>query len=96
MNHEAEIHRLEQLLARYRSQVEVLHDEASRADPKLREDLARQLDDIHRRQRHAEEHLAHARLQRAESWEEEDFATGLMAIFDDLGRRIDGLFGRMA
>lgn len=96
MNHETEIHRLENLLARYRARIEVLQHEAARADSKLREDLARELAEIHKRQRHAEEQLAHARLQRAESWEEEDFAAGLMAIFDDLGRRIDGLFGRMA
>lgn len=96
MNHETEIQRLESLLARYRARIETLQDEADRAPSKLREDLARELSEIHRRQRHAEEHLAQVRLRHAESWEEEDFATGLMAIFDDLGRRIDGLFGRIA
>ncbi len=96
MNHETEITRLETLLARYRSMTAALQDEVGRADAKLREDLHRELGEIHHRQRHAEEHLAQARLQQAESWVEEDFGTGLFAIFDDLGRRIDSLFGRMA
>lgn len=96
MNHENEILRLEHLLARYRAKTEALQGEVARADAKLREDLGRELAEIHKRQRHAEEHLAQARLQHAESWLEEDFGTGLFAIFDDLGRRIDGLFGRIA
>ncbi len=96
MNYETEITRLESLLTRYRAMTAELQDEVARADSKLREDLHRELVEIHHRQRHAEEHLAQARLQQAESWVEEDFGTGLFAIFDDLGRRIDALFGRMA
>lgn len=96
MNHENEILRLESLLARYRAKTAALQTEVARADAKLREDLGRELIEIHHRQRQAEEHLAQARLQQAESWIEEDFGTGLFAIFDDLGRRIDSLFGRVA
>lgn len=96
MNHQDEILRLEQLLERYRTKTALLQSEIAQADAKLREDLSHELMEIHKRQRQAEEHLAQARLQQAESWLEEDFGTGLFAIFDDLGRRIDGLFGRMA
>lgn len=96
MNHVSEIQRLENLLARYGARIEVLEDEIAGADAKLREDLQRAMAEIHKRQRHAESNLSQARLQHAESWEEEDFGAGLIAIFDDLGRRIDGLFGRIA
>jgi len=95
MDHEHDVARCERQLRRYRERMQLLEAEIVRADAKLREDLNREVAGLRRLYRRAEEHLAHARLGAAESWVEDDFGTGLFAIFDDLGRRIDGLFSRV-
>jgi len=94
MNHDHEMLRCEHQLLRCRMRMDLLEADLGRADAKLREDLTRELRALRRRYRRAEEHLARARLGAAEAWCEEDFGTGLFAIFDNLGRRIDGLFER--
>lgn len=95
MTHQQEILRCQGRLLRCRDRIAGLEAELGRADAKLREDLGRELHALRRTYRRAEEHLARARLEEAESWAEDDFGTGLFAIFDDLGRRIDGLFARV-
>lgn len=94
MNHEQQLARCQDRLLRCRGRMDLLEAELGRADAKLREDLTRELRALRRSYRLAEGRLARARLGAAEAWAEEDFGTGLFAIFDDLGRRIDQLFAR--
>ena len=95
MNHEHEVVRCQSQLLRCRGRMDVLEAELGRAEGKLREDLGRELRSLRRQFRRAEEHLARARLGAAESWTEDDLGTGIFAIFDDLGRRSDGLLPRV-
>jgi len=63
------------------------------ADPKLREDLSRELESIRERRQTVEDHLARLRLQGAESWSEEDLESGMLTILDSIGEKIARLLG---
>ena len=94
MNHELDVARCQRQLLRCRGRMD-LEAELGRADAKLRQDLGLELLALRRRFRRAEQHLGRARLEAAESWTEDDLGTGILAICDALGRRIDGLFTRL-
>lgn len=96
MNMEEEIQNLESRLVKFNQEIGQLEVEIEKGNQKLKEDLRPQLEAIRQRRRYAEERLEKARLEKAESWLDEDFRAGLLAIFDDIGRRIDSLFGRVS
>lgn len=96
MNAVEEISNLERRLARFDQKIGQLEAEIDKGNQKLKEDLRPRLEVIRQRRRYAEERLRGARLEQAESWMDEDVRAGILAVFDDIGRRIDSLFGRIS
>lgn len=92
MNQQQQIQQLEKHLEHLKERRQELETQLGQADSKLREDLGHELGELQRHFRHAEEHLAQLRLDDAESWADEDLGTGILAIFDEIGNRLDKLF----
>jgi hypothetical protein len=94
MNVEEEITSLERNLAEFERQIDQLETSIGNGNHKFKEDIYSQMRAIRQHRRYVEEQLGKARLAKAESWLDEDFLTGIMIIFDDIGQRIDSLFNR--
>jgi chromosome segregation ATPase len=88
------IEQLEGRLAAFDDQIKEMEGKIDDANSKLKEDLALDLNHIKKKRHHAEEQLAQLRLNKAESWADEEFRSGMFAVFDDIGRRLGGLFTR--
>ncbi len=84
---------LERRLGQIDRQIADLQQMMEHADPKLREDLSRELESIRERRQTVEDHLARLRLQEAESWSEEDLESGMLTILDSIGDKIARLLG---
>ena len=50
---------------------------------------AHEMEHVIERRHHAAKMLAQLELEEAESWREEEFVASVLAIFDDLGRRLN-------
>jgi len=85
---------LERRLAQIDRQIADLQQMMHHADPKLREDLSRELEAIRERRQTVEDHLTRLRLQEAEAWSEEDLESGMFAVLDAIGDKIARLLGR--
>lgn len=96
MDHDDKIRQLEQRLAEMDEHIAELERRLPNAPTQERGALDRELSAIRERHRHAEQRLAQEKLEQAESWQEEDLETGILEIFDDIGRRIDAMFSRIA
>lgn len=65
------------------------------ADSKRRETYRGELKVLREKRHVAEERLAELRLREAESWEDEDFLSGVLEIFDEIGERLQRLGERV-
>jgi chromosome segregation ATPase len=90
-----EIKHLGARLVKFSEQIRDLENEIEGADPKLKEDLNAELKAIREQRRHAEDRLGASRVKAADAWADEDFRAGILSVFDEIGRRIDVLFGRV-
>lgn len=84
---------LERRLGQIDRQMADLQQMMDHADPKLREDLSRELESIRQRRQTVADHLARLHLQEAESWSQEDLESGMFAILDGMGEQITRLLG---
>lgn len=82
---------LEQRLSCYAERIAELEQrgaQSSQVDP-----FHKELSSLLERYRSVEERLADLRLEKAQSWQEHTADAGLLRVFDDIGQRIDRLFG---
>ena len=96
MKVEERIERHERQLAELDGKLSELGRALERAEAKLREDLAPELEALHKQHQELAEQLAGLRLEKAESWADEDLEEGLLRIFDDIGGRVTRLGERVA
>ena len=92
---EDDIQALKRQLDHLDRRIEELEGRLAQAGSALRERYQSELKTLRERHREAETELARLRRDEADSWEEEDLQGGLLAIFDDLGGRLDRLFGEV-
>lgn len=92
---EDEIAALERQLSHLDRRIEDLEGRMARAGLTLRQAYQAELKSLRDEHRRAEAEIARLRRQEAESWEREDLQGGILAIFDDLGARLDRLFGEV-
>ena len=96
MKVEERIERHERQLAELGGRIGELSKALERAEAKLREDLAPELEALRKQHQELAEQLAGLRLEKAESWVEEDLEEGLLRIFDDIGGRVTLMGERLA
>ena len=92
MNMEEEIIKLEKRLSEFDLQIAQLEASINNGHKSLEKEFRPQLEAIRERRRYVEERLGKAQLVKAESWWDEDFRAGILAIFDDIGQRINSFF----
>lgn len=86
---------LEDKLTEWDARIGQLQAMMSQGDYSLRACCKQELDVLSEKRHQADTALSELRLREAESWEEENFRTGLLDIFDDIGTRLDRLVTRM-
>lgn len=91
---EDDIQALKRQLDHLDRRMEELEGRLAQAGSALRERYQGELKALRNRHREAEAEMARLRVDEAESWEREDLQGGLLAIFDDIGGRLDRLFGQ--
>lgn len=91
MTPEEEIQRLETRLAEFEEKLSDVSAHLERADPKLREAYAKELRVLEEKKQHAHDRLAELRVQKAESWADEDLRATVFEVFDEIGRRLSRL-----
>lgn len=96
MSIEEQIQQLQKRLADWEAEMNELQAEiaTSDKDAKVKEGLLSELDALQARRRLAEERLAELRTQEAEAWADDTLLTGILDIFDDIGRRLDAVISR--
>lgn len=94
MTLEQDIERFERWLADFDAKIADLQQQVERAQGYRRQGLQGELDKLKTRRHRAEEHLAEMKLMDAESWARKDLRSGIFAVFDDIGQRLDHLMAR--
>ena len=96
MSIDEQIRQLEKRLSDWEAEMSELEAEiaASDKDPKVKEGLLSELESLQARRRTAGERLAELRTREAESWADDTLLTGILEIFDDIGRRLDAVVSR--
>ena len=86
---------LEDKLAEWDARIGQLRAMMNQGDYSLRACCKQELDMLAEKRHQAEAAVSELRLREAESWEEENFRTGLLDIFDEIGNRLNRLVTRM-
>ncbi len=89
---EEQIQRLESWENDLNNRIAALDSQLDSVPPKLRETFSDELKLLRKQRSEADKRLAELRLEKAESWREEDLQAGIVNIFDDIGRRLDRMF----
>lgn len=96
MTREQQIQQLERRLNELDGEIRKLEGDLGMVtDSKRRETYRGELKVLHEKRHVAEERLAQARLEKAESWEEDTLLTGILEIFDEIGARLQRLGGKI-
>ena len=90
-----DIQALKRQLDHLERRMEELEGRLAQAGSGLRERYQAELKTLRERHREADAEEGELRVEEADSWEEEDLQGGLLAIFDDIGSRLDRLFGEV-
>ena len=95
MTPEQQIKHLENRLNDYGSEITKLEGKLKYADAKLRETYQNEIDDLRQRRHRVEGQLAQARLNKAESWSDENLGAGIAEALDEIGQRLSRLFSKV-
>ena len=94
MSRDQRIRLLEQRLSDYTARIAALDEQSQHAELLARTEMQADIRELQDLRRKAEEQLATLRVADAEAWHDENLRTGILAIFDSIGRRLDRVVSR--